>query len=145
MASSFKDTTIDGTLNALTTDTTARTGDYTLALTDRDKVVLMNNTATATVTVPLNSSIAFPIGSTVYVYRANTGTVTLAAAVGVTLSKTGNFGANEQITLRKRATDSWVVIDNTSRLTGTGGTLTSSGGVNSHTYTSTGSTTFVVS
>ena len=145
MASSFKDTTIDGTLNALTTDTTARTTDYTLALTDRDKVVLMNNTAAATVTVPLNSSVAFPIGSTVYVYRANTGAVTLAAAVGVTVSKTGTFGGNEQLTLRKRETDSWVVIDNTSRLTATGGTLASAGGVSTHTYTSTGSSTFVVS
>ena len=145
MSSSFKDTTVNGTLNALTTDTAANTADYTLALTDRDKVVLMNNTATATVTVPLNSSVAFPIGSTVYVYRANTGTVTLAAAAGVTLSKTGNFGSNEQLTLRKRATDTWVVIDNTNRLAGSGGTLVASGGVNTHSYTSTGSTTFVVS
>jgi len=137
-------TTVNGTLNALTTEN-VKTGSHTLELADRDKVVTMNNTSSATVTIPLNSSVAFPIGTTVYVYRANTGAVALAATGGVTVSKTGNLAANEQITLRKRGTDTWVVIDSTTRLTGSGGSLGSTGGSNVHSFTTTGSSTFTVS
>lgn len=137
-------TTVSGTLSALTTEN-VKTSGHTLELVDRDKVVTMNNTSSATVTIPPNSSVAFPIGSTVYVYRANTGSVTLAAGVGVTVTKTGALAANEQIALRKRATDTWVVIDATTRLTGTGGSVGSTGGSNVHSFTSTGSSTFTVS
>jgi hypothetical protein len=137
-------TTISGTLNALVTEN-VKTGGHTLELVDRDKVVTMNNTSSATVTIPANSSVAFPIGSTVYVCRINTGAVAIAAAGGVTVSKTGNLAANEQITLRKRATDGWVVIDSTTRLTGSGGAASSTGGSNVHSFTSTGSATFTVS
>lgn len=137
-------TTVSGTLNALVTEN-VKTSGHTLELADRDKVVTMNNTSSATVTIPLDSAVAFPIGSTVYVCRINTGAVAIAATGGVTVSKTGNLTANEQITLRKRDTNTWVVIDSTTRLTGSGGTLAASGGANAHSFTSTGSSTFTVS
>jgi hypothetical protein len=137
-------TTISGTLNALITEN-VKTSSHTLELVDRDKVVAMNNTSSATVTIPANATVALPVGSTVYVCRINTGSVAIAAAGGVTVSKTGSLAANEQITLRKRATDTWVVIDTTTRLTGSGGTTGSTGGSNVHSFTSTGSATFTVS
>jgi hypothetical protein len=93
---------VEGTVRSLLQEN-VQTASYTLALTDRSRVVLMNNTAAATVTVPTNASVAFPTGSVVYIGRFNTGTVTLAAAGGVTLSKSGLLGANEDIFIRKRA------------------------------------------
>jgi hypothetical protein len=138
-------TTVDGILVSLRTEN-VQTGNYTLALTDRDKVVAMNNTAAVTVTIPTNLSVAFPIGSVVYINRVNTGSVTLAAAGGVTVSRTGLFGVKESIECRKRDTNEWIVVDQANNLTATGGTTsTPSVGVTAHTYTATGAGSFVVS
>jgi hypothetical protein len=119
-------------------------GSYTLALSDRNIVVTMNNAGAATVTIPNESAVNFPVGSVIYIARVGTGAVTLAAAGGVTLSKTGNFGSNEEIEVRKRTANSWIVIDSESNLTATGGTLISASGFNRHTFP-TGTTSFVVS
>jgi len=126
---------IEGTVNALITDTAAQTGNYTLALTDRDQCVLFTNSSDATVTVPPDST-AFPTGSVVHILRAGAGKLTLAAGAGVTLSKTGTFAANEQITIRKRASNSWLVIDGRTLLLATSNTPAVAAGFNVHTYTS---------
>jgi hypothetical protein len=134
--------TVNGTARSLRTEN-LKTASHTLELADRDKVVAFNGTSAQTVTVPPNSSVAFPIGSVVYINRINTGTVALAAGAGVTLTKTGGFGENEELYCRKRDTDSWMVVDAPKALTATGGSLTTAAGYNIHTYTS-GSSTFVV-
>jgi hypothetical protein len=137
-------TSVNGDLVSLTTEN-IQTGSYTLALTDRNRVVAMNNSTAATVTVPTDASVNFPVGSIVNIARIGTGSVTLAGA-GVTLSRTGLFGANEEIRLRKRAANNWIVVDQPSQLTATGGTTsTPTAGITAHTYTTTGSSTFVVS
>jgi hypothetical protein len=136
---------VEGTVRSLLQEN-IQTASYTLALTDRSRVVLMNNTAAATVTVPANSSVAFPTGSVIYIGRYNTGTVTLAAAVGVTLSKTGLLASYEEIFIRKRATDSWAVFDGPTAGTGTasGGTVTTSAPYTISTFTTTGAATYTV-
>ncbi len=87
---------------------------YTLALTDDGKVVEMNNASANTLTVPPNSSVAFPVGSQILVLQTGAGQTTLAAGAGVTVnSKDGNLKLSAQwcaATLIKRATDVWVVI-----------------------------------
>jgi len=87
---------------------------YTLALTDDGKVVEMNNASANTLTVPPNSSVAFPVGSQILVLQTGAGQTTLAAGVGVTVnSKDGNLKLSAQwcaATLIKRATDVWVVV-----------------------------------
>jgi hypothetical protein len=105
------------------------TSDYTIGLGDRNKVVAMNNTgAAATITIPPNSSVAFPIGSIVYLHRvtSSTQTVTLAAGAGVTLSRTGTFSTGEELYCRKRGTDEWVTIDKPTNLGITSAAATSS-------------------
>lgn len=124
---------IDGTMNSLITENTY-SGSTTLALADRDCVVTMTNSADATVTVPTDS-VAFPTGSIVHIVRTGAGKVTLAAAGGVTVSKTGTFAANEQITLRKRGSNSWQVIDSRTPLLATTNTPSVAAGFNVHTYT----------
>lgn len=125
---------VEGTVNALITDTSAQTGSYTLALTDRDQCVLFTNSSDATVTVPPDA-IAFPTGSVVHILRAGAGKLTLAAGAGVTLSKTGTFAASEQITIRKRGSNNWQVIDSRTPLLATSNTPAVAAGFNVHTYT----------
>jgi len=87
---------------------------YTLALADGGKVVEMNNASANTLTVPPNSSVAFPVGSQILVLQTGAGQTTLAAGAGVTVnSKDGNLKLSAQwcaATLIKRATDVWVVV-----------------------------------
>lgn len=93
--------------------TTATTGAYTLLLTDDGKVVEMNNASGTTLTVPLNSTAAFPVGSQITVIQTGAGQTTIAGAVGVTINGTPGLKLRAQwsaATLLKRATDTWVVI-----------------------------------
>ena len=126
--------TFAGTVRKLQTETVITTS-YTLALTDQDKVVACNNPAAITVTIPLNSSVAFPIGAVVSIFRLpGSSTVTLAAAGGVTVNKTGTFASGEEIMVRKRGTDTWVVIDAPRNLVASSNTPAVVGQSNVHTY-----------
>jgi hypothetical protein len=91
-----------------------QTGNYTLALADAGKTVEQNLGTATTVTVPPNSSVAFPIGTIIEVARYGAGTVAIAAGAGVTIRSRGGllsignqYGA---VSLRKRATDEWVLV-----------------------------------
>ena len=134
--------TVNGTARSLRTEN-VKTASHTLELADRDKVVAFNGTGSQTVTIPANSTVAFPVGSIIYINRLNTGSLTLAATGGVTVSKTGSFSQLEEIYVRKRDTDYWMVIDSPKSLSGTGGSISSSSGYTIHSYTS-GSSTFVL-
>ena len=136
---------VAGTVNSLYTEN-ATAVSKSFELTDRDRVITCTNTSPITITVPTNSSVALPIGSKIYVYRAGSGTVTLAAAGGVTLNKTGTMNLGEEFYCRKRADNEWVVVDSptTLSLLASGGTLSAASGYNQHTYTSGGQTSFVV-
>jgi hypothetical protein len=129
---------VAGTVNSLRSEN-VQTGSYTFALSDRDKCVTMiPSGGNTTLTVPLNSSVAFPIGTVLYACNANTTyTVTLAAAGGVTLSKSGVFGQYEELYIRKRGTDTWIVVAATTNggATQTGGTFTNLGATSQVVYT----------
>jgi hypothetical protein len=118
---------------------------YTIALADRNRVVAFNGASAQTVTIPNESSVDFPIGSVVYIARVGTGSLTLAAAAGVTVSKTGTFALNEEITVRKRASNSWIVIDAERDLTASGGTTSTPTGFSLHQFTTAGAATITVS
>jgi hypothetical protein len=61
----------------------SNTGNYTLALTDQGKILPFNTSSTGTVTVPLNSSVAFPTGSFVNILQSGTGPIYITGASGV--------------------------------------------------------------
>ncbi len=124
-----------------------QTASYTMQLTDAGGVINMNNTSTATLTVPTNASVAFPIGTIIYAYRQGSANVTLQGDAGVTLSATGTMSAGEELYLRKRDTNSWVVfhIASAGTLTVTGGSVTTAGGFRRHEFTSVGGASLVAS
>jgi Major tropism determinant N-terminal domain/Protein of unknown function (DUF1565) len=84
---------------------------HILSITDKFAYVRMTNSSTKTVTVPTNSNVAFPIGSTISISNAGTGLLTIDAASGVTLNKldTQTFTLNQfgTATLTKVGTDEW--------------------------------------
>ena len=85
---------------------------YTTVLTDRDSLVECSNTSAITVTIPPNSSVAYPVGTSIDILQTNTGQVTIAAGSGVTVNSTPGLKLRAQwssCTLFKRATDTWVV------------------------------------
>jgi hypothetical protein len=92
--------------------TSAQTGSYTLVLADKDKLVEMSNGSANTVTVPTNSSVAFPVGTQISILQTNTGQTTVGGA-GVTINGTPGLKLRAQwssATLIKRAENTWVLI-----------------------------------
>jgi hypothetical protein len=83
---------------------------YTLALTDIAQVVGINNPSSTTVSVPLNSSVPFPLGTIINIYRVTAGPVTISGVSGVTVRNAGSIASQfGEVSLRKRATDEWVL------------------------------------
>jgi hypothetical protein len=96
------------------TPSNEQTGDYTLVLTDKGKVLRVNSATNRTVTIPLNSSVAFPIDTEIAILRYGTGTVSISPTAGVTLqSKAGErkiSGQYGSVALKKIGTDEWVLV-----------------------------------
>jgi len=94
----------------------SNTGSYTLALTDQGKILPFNTTSTGTVTIPLNSSVAFPTGSFVNFLQAGTGPILVTGASGVTVqsesSKLKLKGQYAVAGVVKTDTDTWVAFGN---------------------------------
>jgi hypothetical protein len=88
-----------------------KTANYTIALTDTNRVILMNGTS-LTLTIPDNDTAAFPLGSIVNVYNANSTDVTVVGASGVTVRNAGDLAEFGEVSLRKRGTNEWVVAGN---------------------------------
>lgn len=90
-----------------------RTASYTLVLGDAGKLVEMNVASANTLTVPPNSSVAFPVGSQVALRQYGAGVTTVTAGAGVTIRSRGGLvataGTYAEATLTKRATDEWVL------------------------------------
>lgn len=86
----------------------------TLALTDNGGYVRTTSGSAVTITVPLNSSVAFPTGAEIVVFQDGAGLVTFAATGGVTIkSKDSNLslgGQYSSATLKKVDADTWDLI-----------------------------------
>ena len=90
-----------------------KTDSYTLsALTERDSLVEVAKATATTITIPLNSAVAFPVGTSIDILQTSTGQVTIAGDAGVTVNSTPGLKLRTQwstATLFKRATNTWVV------------------------------------
>lgn len=90
----------------------AQAGSYTLAIGDAGASIDVTGSSAATITVPANSAVAFPIGTVVEILQYGTGQVTVAAAGGVTLRTASSLTTRAQyssLSIRKRATNEWIV------------------------------------
>jgi hypothetical protein len=91
----------------------SKTANYTLsAASERDSLIEVNSTDPVTITIPTNSAVAFPVGTTLDILGVNTGLITIAGDTGVTVNATPGLKLRTQwssATLFKRAENSWVV------------------------------------
>lgn len=96
--------------------TNAQTASYTLVLTDAGRLIEMNVGSANTVTIPLDSSVNFPIGTKIDIVQTGTGATQISPTSGVTLNSDGNKRTlNAQwaaASLVKRAANTWILIGN---------------------------------
>lgn len=96
----------------------AQTGtSYTLTLSDAGKLVILDNASAVTLTVPPNSSVAFPTGTVINLAQLGAGQVTAAEGSGVTVNQPATYTKKlteqyAQATLIKTATDTWLLGGN---------------------------------
>jgi len=94
----------------------SNTGNYTIALSDQGKILPFNTTSTGTITIPLNSSVAFPTGSFVNFIQAGTGPILITGASGVSVqSENSKLKLKAQYAVAgcvKTDTDTWVAFGN---------------------------------
>ncbi|SDH79477.1 hypothetical protein SAMN05421742_11320 [Roseospirillum parvum] len=86
---------------------------YTLALADDGRLIRCTNAETITVTVPAQSSVAWPAGAVVHIEQGGAGTVTVAGARGVTVNSRDGMdstvGQHSVATLMRVAEDTWTL------------------------------------
>lgn len=92
----------------------AQTASYTLVLGDAGKMVTMTNASANNLTVPPNSSVAFPVNTRIDLIQYGAGQTTIVAGAGVTIFSSGSklklTGQYSGASLWKKATDTWVLV-----------------------------------
>ena len=103
---------IDGQLPLIAMTQNAQTGTtYTLAATDFTKLVTLSNASPVTVTVPLESSVAWVAGTQLRLMNLGAGVVTVAGAVGVTINGSPlTLAQYPQGTMTKTGTNIWTFV-----------------------------------
>lgn len=89
-----------------------QTSSYTLVLSDAGKIVQMNVATANAMTVPPNSSVNFPVGTTIGFEEAGAGTTTIMAGSGVTLNYPSTLLTRVQYSqgsIVETATNVWLV------------------------------------
>jgi hypothetical protein len=95
----------------------AQTGTtYTTVLADNGKLVTQSNASAIATTIPLNSSVAYPVGAQINICQLGAGQVTVSGAGGVTILSTGATTATPKtraqystLTAIQTVTDTWLV------------------------------------
>ena len=93
---------------------TSSTSSRALTLADVGTLVEMNSAAANTLTIPLDASVNFPIGTQLIICQIGTGRTSIAATAGVTVvSELQRLTLSQQYaaaSLIKRAANSWILI-----------------------------------
>jgi len=93
-----------------------KVANYTLVLTDAFSLIEMELAGANTLTIPLNATVAFPIGTIIYITQIGAGQTQIVPTGGVTLQSDG--GADKiatqysEVSLRKRAINTWQLVGN---------------------------------
>jgi hypothetical protein len=96
----------------------AQTGTtYTTVLADNGKLVTQTNASAIATTIPLNSSVAYPVGAQINIAQMGAGQVTISGAGGVTIASTGATATAPKLraqystaTAVQTATDTWLIM-----------------------------------
>lgn len=90
---------------------------YTTVLDDNGKLVTLSNASSITLTIPPNSSVAYPVGAQLNLAQLGAGQVTFAGGSGVTIVSTGATASAPKLraqystaTAVQTSTDNWLVM-----------------------------------
>jgi hypothetical protein len=90
---------------------------YTTVLADNGKLTTLTNASAIAVTIPPNSSVAYPVGAQINMAQLGAGQVTVSGGSGVTIVSTGATATAPKaraqystLTAVQTATDNWLVI-----------------------------------
>lgn len=88
---------------------------YTTVLADNGKLVTLTNGSPIALTIPLNSSVAYPVGAQLNLAQLGLGLVTIAGAGGVTVVSTGGSTPDlraqySTATAVQTSIDNWLVM-----------------------------------
>jgi len=120
--SAFNLATISGatiTGSTITYAINAQTSSYTAVLNDGGAIVTMANASANTFSIPTNSSVGFPVGSSITIIQAGTGQTTIQAVTSGTTTVASTAATASAPKLRaqystatclKIATDTWYVF-----------------------------------
>ena len=89
------------------------TSSNTLVISDLAKLIVVNSSSTANITVPADDTVNFNVGDRIDFVTINTGLVTFIAGGGVTVNGTPGLNLRTQYsgaTLVKLATNTWVAM-----------------------------------
>jgi len=91
-----------------------KTDSYTLSnLNERDVIIEISKGSATTLTIPADSTVNYPVGTTLDIIQTGSGQVTIAGAGGVTVNATPGLKLRTQwssATLLKRASNTWLVF-----------------------------------
>lgn len=90
---------------------------YTTVLDDNGKLVTLSNASGITLTIPPNSSVAYPVGAQLNLAQLGAGQVTFAGGSGVTIVSTGATASAPKLraqystaTAVQTSTDNWLIM-----------------------------------
>lgn len=90
---------------------------YTPVLDDNGKLITLTNGSAITLTIPLNSSVAYPVGAQLNIAQMGAGQVTVVGDSGVTVVSTGATAAQPKaraqystLTAVQTSADNWLVM-----------------------------------
>ena len=86
-------------------ETSVKTANYTLTLSDVNKVVHMNVAGEGELTVPV---LGFTTGDIVNIYNSSEDILTVVAGSGVTIRNIGTLEQYKEASLRYRGNNEWV-------------------------------------
>ena len=91
-----------------------KTADYTLSLLDSGKTLQLNKATSYTLSIPLNSVVAFPIGTVVEFGMYGVGEITIAPLSTVVIRSGGDFDTisiqYNKASIQKIGTDEWWLV-----------------------------------
>lgn len=96
----------------------AQTGTtYTTVLADNGKLTTLSNASAIAVTIPPNSSVAYPVGAQINMAQLGAGQVTVSGGSGVTIVSTGATASAPKartqystLTAVQTSTDNWLIM-----------------------------------
>jgi hypothetical protein len=101
-------------VNYYDTSFVTKTSDYTLGISDSGKTVIVNSGSAVTITIPLNATVGFAVGTKIDIIGIGSGTVSIATVSNVTLNSKNSWKKlNSQYsgaTIIKTDTNTWILI-----------------------------------